>query len=470
MSSPVSEHSGLSDNLSREHGFEPLRIEGTLPPELHGTLYRQGPGLFELFGTKYQHVFETDGAVTAVRLEDGKAWGASRLVQSEGLQRERNKGRALYSYAASWWDRYWNNQRQNKNTANTNVIEWQGRIYGLMEASKPTELSSDDLSTIGETDLGGLILGGFSAHPHDNPQRKAMYNFGLEYGRITKLHLYELPYQGQARRLKSIHLPFPPMLHDFMVTENYMLFFLAPAKLQVFRGLFTISPWNKLFKWDPQESTEVFIIPIDRPDEMVRFSTEAFYQWHFANAYEHGNDIIVDYVRYPDFSTFEALGDGTRFGKGRASARWGAFHRARINVETRSFDSQEVWGGACEFPRIHPDKPAQEYKYTWLSTEPLLEEVGQVPHSIVRINVTNGDVVTHELDGDEYPSEPVFVPRQGAKEEDDGYILSLVYEPVSHTSYLGVYDGRDLNAGPLAKVWFDHHIPVTFHGNWVPTA
>lgn len=468
MGAPSIEAMGPAANLTREHGFEPLRVEGTLPSELAGTLYRQGPGLFELFGTAYQHVFEADGAVSAVRLRDGEAWGASRLVQSEGLLEERRRGKALYSFAAPWWRRYWSNHKQNKNTANTNVIAWQGRIFGLMEACKPTEISPEDLSTLGETDLGEVILGGFSAHPHDNPKRKALYNFGLEYDRVTNLHLYELPYKGSARRIKSFPLPFPPMLHDFMVTENYLLFFLSPAKLQIFRGLFSIGPWNKLFQWDPNASTEVFVIPIDRPDEMIRFSTEPFYQWHFSNAYEHGNDIVVDYVRYPDFSTFGALGDGSKFGKGRGKARWGAFHRARLNLQTRSMDSQLVWDGACEFPRVHPDKLTQEYRYVWLSTEPLKEEVGKVPHSLLRIDVKSGDVVTHDLDGNEYPSEPVFVPKDGATEEDEGYILSLVYEPDSHTSYLGVYDGQDINAGALAKVWFDHHIPVTFHGNWVP--
>jgi carotenoid cleavage dioxygenase-like enzyme len=37
-------------DLPREHGFVPLAVEGTMPPDLTGTLYRNGPGIFELFG------------------------------------------------------------------------------------------------------------------------------------------------------------------------------------------------------------------------------------------------------------------------------------------------------------------------------------------------------------------------------------------------------------------------------------
>src|SRR6476619_1812170 len=79
-----------TENLTREHGFEPLEVEGKLPVELRGTLFRNGPGLFGQFGTNYSHPFEADGAVTAVRFDNGKAFGASRITQSEGLVAERH--------------------------------------------------------------------------------------------------------------------------------------------------------------------------------------------------------------------------------------------------------------------------------------------------------------------------------------------------------------------------------------------
>jgi carotenoid cleavage dioxygenase-like enzyme len=65
------------------------------------------------------------------------------------------------------------------------------------------------------------------------------------------------------------------------------------------------------------------------------------------------------------------------------------------------------------------------------------------------------------------PSEPVFVPAGESAEEGEGFVLSLVYDGGSHRSYVAVFDGQDLAAGPRCKVWFDQHIPFTFHGNWV---
>ena len=98
-------HAALTRNLRREHGFEPMEVEGTLPPDLEGTLYRVGPGLFERFGRRVNHPFEADGAMSAVRIADGQAKGAVRVVRGRGFQEEERAGRHLYSSRARLVDR-----------------------------------------------------------------------------------------------------------------------------------------------------------------------------------------------------------------------------------------------------------------------------------------------------------------------------------------------------------------------------
>ena len=83
-------------DLSREHGFEPLRVEGTIPAGLEGTFYKNGAGLVGVGGERYGHWFDADGAVTGVRLQGGKAWGGVRLVRTPGLLRQERAGRRLF--------------------------------------------------------------------------------------------------------------------------------------------------------------------------------------------------------------------------------------------------------------------------------------------------------------------------------------------------------------------------------------
>lgn len=466
QSVPEQEVSAYTDSLPRQYGFEPLRIEGKIPEDLHGTLYRNGPGLLDLFGKAYDHFFEGDGAVSAVRFEGGKAFGAVKVVQSEGLKLEQRAGKALFGNHVSWPKRFWNQHKYGgKNTANTNVITWQGRLFALMEGGKPTELSPEDLATIGETDLDGLLPGTFSAHPHEVPGRQALYNFGLRYGRFTYLDLFELPFKGKPRRVASVQLPFPPMLHDFMVTENYFVFFLAPIKVRVMRALLSIGSFPDFFKWDADEGTEVILIPIDDPEKVVRFKTDAFHQWHFCNGVERNGELHIDLVHYKDFSSFEELQKDPGAEFSRDPEKWGTFHRMVIDPKTKSFQKEQLWSGSCEFPRIHPDLLTKDYQYVWMVNEPGEDERGREPHSLIRLDVKSGQAVTFHL-GRQNPSEPIFVPRKDSKSEADGHVLSLIYDPDSHTSHIGIFDGLKLEAGPVAKVWFDHHIPITFHGTW----
>ncbi len=113
----------------REHGFEPVQVEGTLPVHLRGTLYRNGPGILEQFARHYDHLFEGDGAITAIWFADGGALAAARVIESAGLRGERAAGRHLSSFAAPWPTRVRRMLTGRlKNTANTHVVEWRGAL------------------------------------------------------------------------------------------------------------------------------------------------------------------------------------------------------------------------------------------------------------------------------------------------------------------------------------------------------
>src|SRR4030095_10376846 len=158
------------------------------------------------------------------------AEGAHRVVQSAGLAEERAAGRPLYGSTAPRLRRiaHPRGQRAN-NVANTNVLAWQGRVFGLVESSRPTELAPDTLATISDTDLGGVVLETFTAHPHFVAARRAIYGFGVRFGRAPELALYELPARGVARRLGEVPLEMNTVVHDFIATDHHLVFVIGPA-------------------------------------------------------------------------------------------------------------------------------------------------------------------------------------------------------------------------------------------------
>lgn len=60
--------------------------------------------------------------------------------------------------------------------------------------------------------------------------------------------------------------------------------------------------------------------------------------------------------------------------------------------------------------------------------------------------------------------EPVFVPKKDAKNEDDGWILSVCFNVDTMTNDLLIFDATNIPDGPVAKVHLPFHIPIDFHG------
>lgn len=437
--------------LPREHGFEDLRVEGTLPDGLRGALYRAGPALFESFGMPYAHPFEADGGVTAVRITGDGASGASRVVQSEGLRAERAAGRALYGSGAPWLKRVAQGlRREAKNTANTSVMHWQGRIFALMEGALPTEMDPHTLQTRGETDFDGVVRQAFSAHPHTNPVTGTLYNFGLRYGKETMLDMYVFPTAGAPTRVTSFAIPYATMVHDFSLAGRYAVFTVAPAKLVLWRAMLQIGGFDQFFKWDADAPTALMIVDLDAPHAPPRrIDVPAHWVWHFGNAFVDKGDIVLDACRYPDLGSLGAIGGSDDVETARLS-------RTRIALGTGGVSTEQLCDGASEFPVTNPAAQCGAHGHTWL-----LRDEGPA-----RFDHETGRLDQHVLPAGHIASEPIFVPRAGGGEAD-GWILSLVLDANSDTSHFTVLDAAKMHAAPVARLHFDHHIPLTFHGVWV---
>jgi all-trans-8'-apo-beta-carotenal 15,15'-oxygenase len=365
-----------------------------------------------------------------------------------GLREERAAGKLLYGLSAPWLRRIASSLRgRNKNTANTSIMMWQGRLLALMEAGKPTEVDPRDLRTIGETDLG-VITSFFSAHPHRVAARKATYNFGLAYGRHTKLHMYELPDAGPARHLGAVDLPGPPMLHDFIATDSHLIFFVSPVRVDVPRMLVQIGGMDKMFRWRPEHGTEVICVPIDRPTEVVRFTTEAFYQWHFANAFSKDGQLVVDYIRYPSFDSFYEIGAQLKGETQQGVLDQGVYHRATIDLTAKTLRSEPISDRNCEFPTLVPGEEGREQSVTFAVFDELTA-IGSID--------AKGVVRAHELPPNQRISEPLYA---------GGHLLALCHQ--RDRAFVAVYDAKRIPDGPVAKIWLDHHVPITFHGTFVP--
>jgi all-trans-8'-apo-beta-carotenal 15,15'-oxygenase len=457
-------------NLRREHSFEPLRVEGNLPPELCGTYHRNGGGRFDASGDRFGHWFDADGAMTGVKLEGGKAFGAVKLARTPGLRREERAGKRLFGGYNTRLRRPLRELflHDSKNRANTSVMHWQGRLFALCENGVAFELEEKDLSSLGETDLGCVKVGAFSAHPHYAPQRRAIYNFGITYGPRVTVTAYELPDRGPARAIASFGAKGPTMVHDFAVTERHLVFSMPPMRMAMWPLLTRrVGPVDSM-RWYADEGAEIVVIPLDDPTSIVRFRAPAHLAEHFANAFERDGMIHADFVHYENMRGIEDYVGSLTTGlvKGPLGSK---VVRMSVDPKKKSARFEDLLSTPCELPTVSPRVDAQSHRYMYLAGFSSDEASRTGPFdAILKLDVESGAVEKFFAGPSKYAGEAVFVPKADAVTEDDGYLLSLVWDAESDHTFLAVLSARDPSSGPIASAHFDHAIPPGFHGKWTP--
>ncbi|GLI58664.1 hypothetical protein VaNZ11_000409 [Volvox africanus] len=138
-------------------------VTGTIPPELYGTYYRNGPALHVANPRYRRHTMDGDGMVFSLAFKDGKAYFRNRFVRTKGFLKEQAEGRPLYRNTFSRGSHDSNNPWFNpfnlsfKNVANTNVLPWAGQLYALWEGGLPYLMDPTTLDTYRESRMGGQI-------------------------------------------------------------------------------------------------------------------------------------------------------------------------------------------------------------------------------------------------------------------------------------------------------------------------
>ena len=127
-----------------------LHVTGTLPTELTGRYLRNGPNPVTAPDPDRYHWFSGDGMVHGLRLDGGRAcWYRNRWVRSGSVAR---------ALGESCPDQLL--EDRNLHGPNTNVISHAGRTLAIVEGGgRPYELT-DELDTVGPTDLDGTLDGG----------------------------------------------------------------------------------------------------------------------------------------------------------------------------------------------------------------------------------------------------------------------------------------------------------------------
>lgn len=453
----------LCDNYAPVHDeidADGLEIVGNLPECLRGAYVRNGPNP-AFAPISYTYPFDGDGMLHAVYLDGGRARYRNRYVATRGLAAERRAARAVYGGIASPFPVAPSLTAPDgdpgpfKDGAFIHVIGHAGKRLAMWEGGPAYEVT-DLLETVDEWRAGTDAPLDVGPHTRLDPVTGELFliNYAM---RPPFLEVLRVDAQGRLSRRIPVELPAPTMMHDFVLTRRYVVLFHFPAVFDPAGPEYG----EPLLVWRPELGARIGLLDRRDPRGGVRWiQTAPFFAFHFANGYERGNEIVVDYVRH------EALvsGDGPE-GHTALSSR---LHRIVVRPEIGTVETRPLSAVSTEFPRIRDEwtSRASRFVYAPVCTgSPPAKGCARVFRGLARFDCENGTEEICDLDGGEI-GEVVFIPR-GA-EEDDGWLTGFVYVPERDAGEFWVFDARNVGAGPVARVLIPRRVPHGLHGNWFP--
>ena len=479
MSRPYPDHPFLQgpwEPWPMEGEIHDLVVEGEIPRDLCGTLYRNGPN--QQFAPRDEyHPFSGDGMIHAFAIEDGRARYRNRWVRTPRFLLEREAGESLF---ASFGDMTKSDPRVagvDGGPANTNVVWHGGRLLALVEGGLlPVELDPETLDTRGVVDLDGGLLrdidpnvakalgidapdgkipGTFTAHPKIDPETGEMLAFGYA-GTPPYLTYYVLSPDGKLARKEDIDLPFPSMVHDFITTRDHVIFPIFPVTLRIER----MAQGRNVLGWEPDLGTHVGVMPRDGGNaDVVWLQTNPSFAFHPMNAHDEGDKIVAEMAQYPRLPIPAEGNEGPALENVAATlTRW------TIDLASGSVKEEPIDDRPLEFPRLDERFTGLDYRYGYAAGGEGDLVTGM--RLIFRYDVRSGSCEQHDLGAGSAAGEPIFVPRGAGADEGAGYLLSVVYRADERRSDLVILDAENVADAPLARVKLPHRVPSGFHGNW----
>jgi carotenoid cleavage dioxygenase len=423
-----------------------LPVTGTIPPPLRGRYLRNGPDPIVDPDPAAYHWFTGDGMLHAVELAGGKAVSyRNRWVRTDGAASALGEA----PIAGQPDDVF----PGGSSAANTHVVSHAGRVLALFEVGLPTEVRPD-VSTVGRYDFDGRLRSPMTAHPKIDPVTGEMLFFGYDVMGPPWLRFHTVDRDGTLVRSEDIDIRGPAMVHDFAVTEQHVVFFDLPVVFDL--DLLGKQPFP--FAWRPDYGARVGVMPRDGGNSDVRWlDVDLCYVYHPLNAYDDGDAVVVDVVRH------RTMFADDRYGPADAPPtldRWTIDLSADKVVESRLDDR------AQELPRIDERVVGRRHRYGYAPAfgvaDHRLQFGGLLKHDLVAGTTVERDFGTGQSAG-----EAVFVPESQDAGEDEGWLLSLVYDAGRDRSDLVILDAADFGGPEVARVHLPQRVPYGFHGWWM---
>ena len=439
---------GLS-SLNQEVEVENLPIQGRIPEWLSGSLFRNGPAYFT-----GGHWFDGLAMIHKFSFQSGSVSYSNRFLRTDAYHGVMESEQQTGGFGSA-------GTAGGKNNTNVHIMKLDHHFLALTESPGVVEFDPHTLNTVGVYQFEDPIPAHMTtAHPHLDSHTGSLINFTIQFGKTTFYHIYTIdPVTARRRLIGSIETDRPGYMHSFAITEHFIILLEFPLIIQPML-LMKGKGFTDSLTWKPEQGLRFLIVSKADGKLHRKVESQAGFGFHVINAFEQGEDIMIDACISEEASAVTNLTIDQLAGDSFRGAR-PQFKRYILKAGS-SFAVEEILSSeSIELPSIHYQQHnGQNYRYAYgVSTNRLHPE--NIDNQLIKVDTKSGNSKIWSQE-DCYPGEPVFVPTPDGTKEDDGVLLSVVLDGMKGRSFLLALDAQNMEEIGRAEV--PHHIPFGFHG------